>query len=77
MWEEMSEERRRDGIGYVVEVVAKGARAEHRFERFDDARRYANGVLRTDPDAGVGLFFDAEGWRAEYRREVWQEEGGE
>jgi hypothetical protein len=70
-------DERSDGIMYVVEVATEDARCEHRFERFDDARRYANDVQRLNPDVEVGLFFDAEGWLAEYRRDVWLEEGCE
>lgn len=66
-------EERSDGIMYVVEVVTADARREHRFEGFDDAKRYASDVQRLNPDVGVNLFFAADGWLSEYRKDVWLE----
>ena len=64
-------------IEYIVEVRMPGARVEHRFVGYEDAKRCAADVLALNPGIEIHLYQDQGGWQMEIRRDVWDREAGE
>ena len=64
-------------IQYIVEVAVPGARAEHIFEGYENAKRYAADVLALNPGVEVHLYQQEGGWLMEVRRDVWGREAEE
>ena len=64
-------------IQYIVEVAVPGARVEHCFEDYENAKRYAADVLAVNPGVEVHLYQQEGGWRMKVRRDVWDKEAGE
>ena len=64
-------------IQYIVEVAVPGARVEHRFDGYENAKRYAADVLALNPGVEVHLYQQEGGWMMEVRRDVWGREAGE
>lgn len=58
-------------IQYIVEVAVPGTRVEHRFDGYENAKRYAADVLALNPGVEVHLYQQEGEWRMEVRRDAW------